>query len=71
MAGQIENRMVADPGWAILEGRHSEGMLPVCGCCEERIMQEKALHILSGRKKIWVCDRCIEDLTEPTGYEGS
>lgn len=43
--------------------------LAVCGCCEEVIRQERALHILSGRRRMWICDRCIDDMMEDTGYE--
>lgn len=68
MTGQIENRMVVDPEWKALEKRMSG--LVICGCCEEDIHQEKALHILNSGRKVWICDRCIEDLMESTGYEG-
>ncbi len=62
--------MLSAPGWGSAGSRQREEELPVCGRCEERIRQERALRILSDRKKIWVCDRCIEDMTEYTGYEG-
>ena len=70
MSGQIENRMVVDSEWKPLEKGMQGSGFPVCGCCEEGIRQEKALHILSGMRKVWICDRCIEDLMEHTGYEG-
>ena len=61
---QVENRMVADWQW---ENDLDEN-LPICACCEEKIMQFKALHILSGKKMVWICDRCIDGLKEVTGY---
>lgn len=60
----VENRMVVDWQW---EHRTDEN-LPICECCEEKIRQEKALYILSGKKRVWICDRCIEDLKEVTGF---
>lgn len=42
--------------------------VPVCACCEEVIEQFRALHIMSGKKKVWICDRCIEDMKEVTGW---
>lgn len=64
---QIENRMAVDSEWR--DSQPENKMLPVCECCEERIRQRKALNILSGRRRVWICDRCIEDLKEYTGYE--
>ncbi len=65
MPYQIENRMVMDSQWPEDE---SDENLPACECCEEKIRQFCALHILSGKKRVWICDRCIEDLKEVTGY---
>lgn len=62
---QIENRAVIDSEWK--ESVAGEN-LPVCGCCEEIIKQFRALHILSGRTRVWLCDRCIEDMKEVTGW---
>lgn len=60
----IENRM-AD-GFECREMEDEN--IPVCECCEERIKQFRALHILSGKHRIWICDRCIEDMKEVTGW---
>lgn len=62
----VENRMVVDSEWETKDADYER--LPTCECCEERIRQYKALHILSGKKRIWICDRCIEDLKETIGY---
>lgn len=62
---EIENRMVVDSEWPEYEGKEE---LPVCECCEEVIRQFRALHILSGKKRVWICDGCIEDLKEVTGW---
>lgn len=62
---QIENRMVLDSQWTECENNES---LPVCECCEEKIKQFRALHILSGKKRVWICDSCIEDMKEVTGW---
>lgn len=43
--------------------------LYICACCEEVIRQERALHIMVGKQKRWICDRCVEDMMEDTGYE--
>lgn len=64
MPEMIENRMVVDSEW----GESAEKFLPICKCCEEKIEQFRALRILYGREKIWLCDRCIEGLKEVTGY---
>ena len=61
---QVENRMVVDSQWEDAPGWD----LPVCECCEEKIQQFRALHILSGKKRVWICDRCIEDMKEVTGW---
>ena len=62
----LENRMVVDSEWDHndLDGQE----LPRCECCEERIRQFRALRILNGRRRIWMCDRCIEDMKEVTGW---
>lgn len=60
---EIENRMVMDSAWP---EREEDENLPTCACCEEKIRQFQALHILSGKKRIWICDRCIEDMKEST-----
>lgn len=65
MAYQVENRMVVDSQWPDYEENND---IPVCECCEEKIQQYRALHILSGKKRVWICDRCIEDMKEVTGY---
>lgn len=65
MMQELENRMVVDSEWAEHESKEE---LPICECCEEEIRQFRALHILSGRKMVWICDRCIEDMKEVTGY---
>lgn len=65
MNGMIENRMVVDSQWPDYE---DDKNLPVCDCCEEKIRQYRALHILSGKKRVWICDKCIEDMKEVTGY---
>lgn len=62
----VENRMVLDAQWPEYGGGE-DGKLPICGCCGERIRQFRALHIRSGRKRVWLCDRCIEDSKEVTG----
>lgn len=64
---EMENRMVVDAQWTEYEGEEDE-KLPICDCCEEKIRQFRALHILSGKKKVWLCDRCIEDLKGVTGW---
>lgn len=63
---ELENRMVIDELWehCILD----DAELPRCECCEEKIRQFRALRILSGTRKIWICDGCIEDMKEVTGY---
>ncbi len=61
----IENPMIIDSQWPEFE---NDEALPVCECCEEKIRQFRALHILSGKKWVWICDRCIEDLKEVTGF---
>lgn len=66
MVYPIENKMVVDAAWDEDNSQYDE--LPRCECCEERIMQYRALHILSGKKRVWICDRCIEDIKEVTGY---
>ncbi len=48
--------------------REDSEKLPVCECCEEKIKQFRALHILSGNKRVWICDRCIDDMKEVTGW---
>lgn len=62
---QIENRMVIESEWPEEE---PDDRIPKCECCEEKIKQFRALRILSGKKKVWICDRCIEDLKEVTGF---
>lgn len=64
---EMENRMVVDAQWTEYE-REEDEKLPICDCCEEKIRQFRALHILSGKKKVWLCDRCIEVLKEVTGW---
>lgn len=66
MVYRIENRMVVDSEWQDCEEKEN---LPVCECCEEKIKQFRALCILSGKKRVWICDGCIEDLKEVTGFE--
>lgn len=61
----VENRMVRDSIW---KDDFGDSNIPVCECCEEKIKQFRALHILSGKKRVWICDRCIEDMKEVTGY---
>lgn len=61
---EVENRMVMDSEWP----ESPKEPLPECECCREEIRQPTALHILSGKRRVWICDRCIEDLKEPTGY---
>lgn len=63
---QIENKMVVDWAWKDFDSDRDD--LPRCECCEEYIKQFRALHILSGKKRVWICDRCIEDMKELTGY---
>ena len=65
MVYPIENRMVVDSQWPNSE---SDEKLPVCKCCEEKIQQYSALHILCDRERIWICDRYIENMQEVTGY---
>lgn len=65
MPYRIENRMVVDSQWPEYG---PDVKLPVCECCEEKIQQFRALHILSGKKRVWICDRCIEDMKEVTGW---
>lgn len=66
MIEMIENKMVVDAAWNEDDSRYDD--LPRCECCEEKIKQFRALHILSGRKRVWICDRCIEDMKEVTGW---
>lgn len=61
---EIENHMVLDSHWP---DREKDDDLPVCDCCEERIRQFTALHIPYGKKRVWICDRCIEEMKEVTG----
>lgn len=61
----VENRTVVDSQW---EERPAYDDVPKCDCCEEKIKQFRALHILSGNSWVWICDRCIEDLKEATGW---
>ena len=63
---QVENRMVVDAVWEDGDSGYDE--LPRCECCEEKIKQFRALHILSGKSWVWICDRCIEDMKEVTGF---
>lgn len=67
MAEQVENHMVVDALWPDNDLKNED--LPRCECCEETIGQATAVHMLSGKRWIWLCDRCIEDLKELTGYE--
>lgn len=62
---QIENRMAVDALW---DDNSMNDDIPTCDCCEEKIKQYRALHILSGSSRVWICDRCIEDLKEVTGW---
>lgn len=66
MVEAVENKMVVDAAWPEYDSKYDD--LPRCECCEEKIKQFRALHILSGKKRIWLCDRCIEDMKEVTGY---
>ena len=66
MTNEIENRMVVDSEWSRLNS--PRGGIAVCECCEESIKQFRALRILSGTRKIWICDRCIEDMKEVTRW---
>lgn len=68
MPERIENRMAVDSEWEWKEKEHENIGLPRCECCGEKIKQSMALHILSGKKGVWICDRCIEDLKEVTGW---
>lgn len=61
----LENRMVRN----IEKGFPHTGSRAVCDCCEEAIQQEKALHLFNGKRKVWICDRCIDDLKEYTRFE--
>lgn len=65
--GRVENRMVLDAQWPEYGGEE-DGTLPICDCCGEKIRQSRALHVQSGRKRIWLCDGCIEDSKEVIGY---
>lgn len=65
MPERIENRMMVNSEW---ESGDGVKLAPVCSCCEEVIRQERALHMLSGRTRIWICDRYIEDMKEEIGY---
>ena len=65
MPEMIENRMAMDSQWPEYE---DDETLPVCEFCEKKIKQFRVLHILSGKKRIWICDRRIEDMKEVTGY---
>lgn len=58
--------MADNSQWAEYE---EDQNLPACYCCEDTIRQRKALHIFSGRKRVWMCDRCIEDFKELTGFD--
>ena len=63
---ELENRMVVDSEWSGWNQTRED--IPICECCEEKIRQFRALHILSGKKRVWICDRCIEDMKEVTGW---
>ena len=67
----LENRMVVDSEWESLEHpvkRSVMERLPICECCGDKIVQEKALHIRGCF--MWICDMCIEDGKEYTAlYE--
>ena len=62
----MENRMVLNTGWT---RKRAEIAAPVCYYCEQLIRQEKALPILLGKRRVWLCDECIEDNKEWTGFE--
>lgn len=69
----IENRMSNDAAWERFENPIPPNVfnsLPVCYCCEEKIMQSKAFSYFMHGKKNWLCNRCIEDSKEDTGLEG-
>lgn len=61
----VENRMVRGSIWK--DEDFEDSNVPVCECCEEKIKQFRELHILYGKKRVWICDRCIEDMKEVTG----
>lgn len=62
---EIENRMLVDSEWP---GNLIYAEIPQCECCGDEIKQYMALRILSGKKRVWICDRCIEDMKEVTGW---
>lgn len=69
----VENRTVSDDVWKRFENPIPPDVfnsLPVCYYCEDKIIQPKAFTCFSYGKRIWVCNRCIEDLKEDTGLEG-
>lgn len=68
----VENKMVLDWPWdeldSLREDNDSIDNLLRCEYCNEKIKQFRSLHIPSGKKMVWICDRCIEDMKEVTGY---
>lgn len=64
MVCQVENRMVVDAAWD--EGDEKLEGVPTCEGCGEKIRQFRALHIHHGN--IWLCDQCVEDAKEVTGW---
>lgn len=67
----LENKMVIDSEWGFLEHPIKKSVmdrLPVCECCGDKIIQEKALHIRGCF--IWICDTCIEAGKEYTALYG-
>ena len=37
---------------------------PVCDCCDNHIQEESALHYVTKKVDIWLCQECLENNTE-------
>lgn len=37
---------------------------PRCHCCENHIQDDEALHYVTSKIDIWLCQNCIEENTE-------
>ena len=37
---------------------------PICDCCGNHIQDDEALHYVTSKFDIWLCQNCIEDNTE-------
>lgn len=39
-------------------------MRPKCDCCGEHIQEERALHYVTNKVDIWLCQDCVDSNTE-------